>query len=81
MEAPNRGLGFPKTYCYLSGTSMATPYAAAAAALKIARFGNGWRAAKVSSLMLLTTAPVGARGYESKTGNGIINPRRLLAAR
>lgn len=81
IETPHRGLGCPKTYCYLSGTSMATPYTAAAAALKIARTGKGWRAAKVSSLLMSTADDVGARGYDSRTGNGIINPRRLLAAR
>ncbi|MGA9714726.1 MAG: S8 family peptidase [Aeromicrobium sp.] len=81
IEAPDRGLGCPKTYCYLSGTSMATPYTAAAAALKIARIGKGWRASKVSALVLSTADDVGPRGRDSRTGQGIINPRRLLAAR
>ncbi|MGA8988587.1 S8 family peptidase [Aeromicrobium sp.] len=81
VETPDSSLGCQPRYCYLSGTSMATPYAAAAAALEIAHLGRGWRASTVRSLMQSTADDIGSRGYDTRTGNGVINPRRMLAAR
>lgn len=77
--SPNPSLGCPAHYCTLSGTSMAAPHAAAAAALKIAQLGSAARQATVRSLIQSTADDIGARGYDKRSGSGVINPRRMLA--
>jgi subtilisin family serine protease len=67
-------------YCYLSGTSMATPYAAAAAALEIAKLGSSSQQSTVRSLLQSTADNIGPAGRDDASGYGVINPGRLLGA-
>ncbi len=78
-EARTPTLGCPPHYCTLSGTSMASPYAAAAAALEIAKLGSGARQATVRSLIQSTADDIGSKGYDTSSATGVINPRRMLA--
>jgi len=77
--APDPSLGCPPHYCTLSGTSMASPYAAAAAALEIAKVGSGVSQATIRSLIQSTADDAGSRGYDTRTGYGVINPLRMLS--
>lgn len=83
ISRPDAQLGCEsaRSYCYLSGTSMATPYVAASAAVVIARLGRGWRASTVRSLIQGTTDDVAPTGRDRSTGAGIINPKRMLRGR
>jgi type VII secretion-associated serine protease mycosin len=77
---PNNRLGCA-SYCTLSGTSMASPYAAAAAALEIQRLGPGWAESRVRSIIQSTADDIGWGGRDNQSGYGVIHPRRMLAAR
>ncbi|MDX6233398.1 MAG: thermitase [Nocardioidaceae bacterium] len=79
IAKPHADLGCPASYCTLSGTSMASPYAAAAAALEIAKLGSGAKQATVRSLIQSTADDIGSKGYDTSTGSGVINPVRMLA--
>jgi type VII secretion-associated serine protease mycosin len=79
VPSPNPALGCPANYCSLSGTSMAAPYAAAAAALKISQLGASARQVTVRGLIQSTADDIGWAGYDTKAGHGVINPRRMLA--
>ncbi len=72
-------LGCPANYCTLSGTSMAAPHAAAAAALEIAKLGSAARQATVRSLIESTADDIVWSGRDAYSGYGVINPRRMLA--
>jgi subtilisin family serine protease len=78
LVVPNRSLGCPANYCTLSGTSMAAPHAAAAAALEIAKLGSAAKQANVRALIQLTSDDIGSAGYDTRAGYGVINPRRML---
>ena len=65
-------------YCDLSGTSMATPYAAAAAALAIAEIGPRWSQAGVQAVLTSTATDLGSAGRDDSYGYGLINPVRTL---
>jgi subtilisin family serine protease len=75
------GCGYGISYCRLSGTSMATPYAAAAAAILISRTKHRLGGAKVRSIMLAKTADIGSRGRDNSSGYGIVDPQRMLYGR
>lgn len=77
--SPNPALGCPPHFCTLSGTSMAAPHAAAAAALEIAKLGSGASQATVRSLIQSTADDIGSQGYDTRSGSGVINPRRMLS--
>ncbi|MGZ5372892.1 MAG: S8 family serine peptidase [Aeromicrobium sp.] len=74
------GLGCSSTsaYCTLSGTSMASPHAAAAAALAIEEIGPTWTQAGVRSLLASTATDLGSAGRDNTFGDGLINPVRVL---
>lgn len=76
---PDLGCARTANYCYLSGTSMATPYAAAAAALAIAEIGPRWSEAGVQAVLTGTATDLGSAGRDDFYGYGLINPVRMLA--
>lgn len=82
ISSPDSGLGCGAIsgYCYLSGTSMATPYTAAAAALEIAKLGSGAKQSTVRSRIKSTADDIGPTGRDDLSGYGLINPVRMLAA-
>lgn len=65
-------------YCSLSGTSMATPYVAAAAALAIEAIGPTWSQAGVQSVLTGTATDRGAAGRDDRYGYGLVDPVRML---
>jgi hypothetical protein len=69
----------PTQYALASGTSMATPYASAAAALVIAAAPK-LTAAQITHLLEATATDVGAPGRDNWSGYGVVNPRAAVAA-
>jgi hypothetical protein len=67
----------PSEYTTMSGTSMATPYAAAAAAVVIAS-NPKLTAAQVLQALQSTAIDRGAPGKDSVFGSGVINPRKAV---
>src|SRR4051794_12301457 len=67
----------PTQYGLASGTSMATPYVAAAAALVIAA-NKSLTAAKVTHLLEANATDLGSPGRDSVFGYGLVNPRRAV---
>jgi hypothetical protein len=61
------------SYAYMSGTSMATPYAAAEAAL-IWSANSSWTSTQVRDRLLTTATDLGTSGYDTTFGAGLINP-------
>jgi type VII secretion-associated serine protease mycosin len=78
---PGLGCSYGVNYCRLSGTSMATPYAAASAAVLISRTKHRLRASKIRALMTTKADDIGPRGRDAGSGRGIIDPRRMMAGR
>lgn len=68
-----------KFYCTLSGTSMATPFASATAALEIARLGGRFSQASIVSRLQSTATDLGRSGRDNDYGYGLISPSRMLA--
>jgi len=64
-------------YCTLNGTSFATPYVAAAAALAIEK--RGWSQATIASKLELSATDLSTVGKDKNTGAGFLNPTKLLA--
>lgn len=83
IASPHRDLGCTrgKLYCKISGTSMATPYASAAAALEIARLGRRFNQASIVSRLESTAIDLGRSGKDKDYGYGLISPSSLLAGR
>lgn len=65
-------------YVSLSGTSMATPYVAATAALAVEEIGPGWTPAGVAQVLTGTATDLGAVGRDDNYGSGLINPVAML---
>jgi hypothetical protein len=65
------------SYAYMSGTSMATPYAAAEAAL-IWSANSSWTSTQVRDRLLTTATDLGTKGYDTTFGAGLINPSTAL---
>jgi hypothetical protein len=66
-------------YQWMSGTSMATPYAAAAAAL-IVSANTSLSAASIRNILLGTARDLGAAGRDNVYGYGLVNPRGAVVA-
>lgn len=86
VVAPGRGiwstvprddrLSCPDVYCALSGTSMSSPYVAAAAALAMSR--RGLSAQRVAARLEETARDLGPRGKDQTFGAGLLDARRLV---
>ena len=72
------GLGHAQ-YALMSGTSMATPYASATAALVLAEKPS-LSAASLTYLVESGATDLGAHGRDDVYGYGLVNPRRSLLA-
>lgn len=81
VSSPNSDLGCTprKMYCTISGTSMATPYASATAALEIARLGGRFSQSSIVSRLQSTATDLGKTGRDNDYGYGLISPSRMLA--
>lgn len=81
ISSPQSDLGCTprKLYCTLSGTSMATPYASATAALEIARLGGRFSQSSIVSRLQSTATDLGRTGRDNDYGYGLISPYRMLA--
>ncbi|MDR7086039.1 type VII secretion-associated serine protease mycosin [Aeromicrobium panaciterrae] len=81
ISSANSDLGCTpgKRYCTLSGTSMATPFVAATAALEIARLGGHFSQASIISRLQSTATDLGRSGRDNDYGYGLISPSRMLA--
>ncbi len=66
-------------YQWMSGTSMATPYAAAAAALIVSE-NKSLSAAGVRQVLQAHARDLGAPGRDNTFGYGLVNPRASVAA-
>lgn len=62
------------TYALMTGTSMATPYVAAAAALTVAKEGAGYTAKSVVKNILASAKDIGAGGWDTSSGFGMVQP-------
>jgi subtilisin family serine protease len=73
------GLGCASSadYCTLSGTSMASPYVAAAGALAISK--RGWGQSTVASRLASTAKDLGTAGKDKYYGSGFIDPVKLIS--
>ncbi len=67
------------SYAYASGTSMATPYASAAAAI-VRGAHPGLSAAAVRDVLVATAFDVGEAGRDMCTGEGLVDPLAALDA-
>lgn len=68
-----------RRYCALSGTSMASPYVAAAAALAYSE--RGWRGTRIASRLFSTATDLGSSGRDDSYGYGLVNPAALIRAK
>jgi type VII secretion-associated serine protease mycosin len=66
-------------YQYMNGTSMATPYVAAAAALVVAK-NKALSATRVRQILESTATDRGAPGRDDTFGHGVVDPRRAVIA-
>ncbi|HWM15895.1 MAG TPA: S8 family serine peptidase [Microbacterium sp.] len=64
-------------YCTLNGTSFATPYVAAAAALAIEK--RGWSQATIATKLETSATDLSTAGKDTSTGAGFLNPVKLIA--
>jgi cell wall-associated protease len=64
-------------YCTLNGTSFATPYVAAAAALAIEK--RGWSQATIATKLESSSTDLSTVGKDTNTGAGFLNPTKLIA--
>jgi len=65
------------TYEYLSGTSMASPFVAATAALLKSRFPR-WSASRITSELERTARDLGAAGRDPLYGYGLVQPLTVM---
>ncbi len=83
IKRPSMGLPcrYGQSYCMMSGTSMASPHVAAAAAILISRTHHRLSAARVGDLLTSRADDIGAPGYDTSSGHGVLNVRRSLMGR
>jgi type VII secretion-associated serine protease mycosin len=83
IKRPSMSLGcrYGASYCVLSGTSMASPHVAAAAAIVIARTRHRLGAQQVGELLTTRAQDIGAPGYDTSSGRGLLDIRQALAGR
>ena len=65
-------------YCYLSGTSMASPHVAALAAMTIEETGGTYSASQVGTVIQAKATDRGPTGRDDRYGYGLINPVATL---
>ncbi|WP_336883225.1 S8 family peptidase [Priestia koreensis] len=65
------------TFANLSGTSMSSPVVAGAASLLLSKYPN-LTPAQVEYVLEHTAKDLGAKGYDTKFGNGLVNPLGAL---
>ena len=65
------------TYVAMDGTSMATPFVAAAAALVASRFPT-WSGAKIATMLQQTARDLGTAGRDDSFGYGLVQPVAVL---
>lgn len=80
-SAPGLGCSYGSSYCSLSGTSMASPHVAAAAAILVSRTRHRLGVTKMTRLLTSRADDRGQRGYDRVTGHGLLNIRRTLKGR
>ena len=68
-----------RRYATASGTSMATPFVSAAAALVRSRYPR-WTAAQVTSLLQTSARDLGAPGYDRSFGFGLVSAGTALGS-
>ena len=64
-------------YVYLDGTSMATPYVSGVAAL-VKSYNSGLTASQISSRLTSTAQDLGAAGWDSSFGYGLVRADRAV---
>lgn len=79
--SPYLGCSYGNDYCSLDGTSMASPFVAAAAAVVISRTHHRLGPKAVQQLLTTRATDVGAPGYDTAAGFGLLNVKRALAGR
>jgi subtilisin family serine protease len=72
---------YGRGYCQMSGTSMASPHVAAAAAIIISRTRHRLSAGSVAQLITSRATDIGAPGYDVSSGSGLLDVRRSLIGR
>ncbi len=73
------GGSIPNDYEWMSGTSMATPYVSAAAALVVAR-NHSLIPTTVKTILESTATDLGSAGHDNVYGSGLVNPRAAVSA-
>ncbi len=73
------GRDIPNDYAYMSGTSMASPYVAAAAALVLSE-NKDLTASRVASILKSTASDLGPGGRDNYYGAGLVNPKAAVIA-
>jgi Subtilase family len=68
-------------YGLKDGTSMATPYVAGVLALVQASNGNGLSPYQLAEQLARTSTDIGRRGYDHRTGHGIVDPQLAVTTR
>jgi serine protease len=70
----------PGGYAYMSGTSMATPYVAATAALVADLTGGTVTTEQFEKRVTVSAWDLGASGWDAEFGHGLVNPYQSLCS-
>ncbi len=66
------------SFAMMTGTSMATPYVSATAALAVAAKGSGYTAPMVTGWITGTSRDLGSAGRDNTYGNGLVSPISIV---